>query len=87
MDFEYGSFWRKWDLHVHTPMSVLYNNYAMSDEEKDTLGNTLGIYNNDDLKMYNFIKKLFNKAIEQNIVAIGITDYFFVDGYKFIKKV
>ena len=87
MDFEYGSFWRKWDLHVHTPMSVLYNNYAMSDEEKDTLGNTLGIYNNDDLKMYNFIKKLCNKAIEQNIVAIGITDYFFLDGYKFIKKV
>jgi len=31
MDFEYGSYWRKWDLHVHTPMSVLCNNYVMSD--------------------------------------------------------
>ena len=87
MDFEYGSYWRKWDLHVHTPMSVLCNNYVMSDEEKSSLSNILGIYDIDDLKMYNFMKKLFNKAIEQNIVAIGITDYFFLDGYKFIKNV
>ena len=68
-------------------MSVLCNNYVMSDEEKSSLSNILGIYDIDDLKMYNFMKKLFNKAIEQNIVAIGITDYFFLDGYKFIKNV
>ena len=60
MDFEYGSYWRKWDLHVHTPMSVLCNNYVMSDEEKSSLSNILGIYDIDDLKMYNFMKKLFN---------------------------
>ena len=52
MDFEYGSYWRKWDLHVHTPMSVLCNNYVMSDEEKSSLSNILGIYDIDDLKMY-----------------------------------
>lgn len=27
-----GSIWRKWDLHVHTPASVLYNNFEGTDE-------------------------------------------------------
>jgi hypothetical protein len=30
--FEKGSEWRKWDLHVHTPMSV-YQNFGSDDEE------------------------------------------------------
>lgn len=33
-----------------------------------------------------YVKELFNSAIENNISAIGITDYFTIDGYKKLKK-
>ena len=33
-----------------------------------------------------YVKALFSKAIENNIAAIGITDYFTIDGYKKIKE-
>lgn len=61
-----GSEWNKWDLHVHTPASVLRNEYG------------------DDWDRY--VSDLFTKAINENIKVIGITDYFFVDGYKKIKN-
>lgn len=61
-----GSQWRKWDLHVHTPLSILNNEF----------GNDWDLY----------VKNLFTKAIENNICAIGITDYFTIDGYKKLKK-
>ncbi|HAY5544150.1 hypothetical protein U5820_20495 [Enterobacter asburiae] len=64
--FSRGSEWNKWDLHVHTPASVLRNEYR------------------DDWDKY--IIDLFTKAIEENIKVIGITDYFFIDGYKKIKN-
>lgn len=57
-----GSQWRKWDLHVHTPASVLNNQF----------GNDWDSY----------VKLLFNTAIQQGIEAIGITDYFSIEGYK-----
>lgn len=60
-----GSEWNKWDLHVHTPESVLRSEYG------------------DNWDKY--IIDLFNAAIENNIKCIGITDYFFIDGYKKIK--
>ena len=55
-----GSEWRKWDFHVHTPESILHNEFG------------------DDWD--SFVKVLFKKAISCNIAAIGITDYFFIDG-------
>lgn len=61
-----GSQWRKWDLHVHTPFSILNNEF----------GNDWDLY----------VKNLFIKALENNISAIGITDYFTIDGYKKLKK-
>lgn len=33
-----------------------------------------------------YVKILFRAALEENISAIGITDYFFIDGYKILKK-
>lgn len=87
MNFECGSMWRKWDLHVHTPMSILCNNYSINKNELDYFLSDIGDgFNDEEVKMYYFIRELFKKAIEKNIVAIGITDYFFIDGYKFIKK-
>lgn len=60
-----GSEWRKWDLHVHTPESVLNSGF----------GSDWDIY----------VQELFKRAIANNISAIGITDYFTIDGYKKIK--
>ena len=55
-----GSEWRKWDLHVHTPVS----------------------YENHFSRWDTYIKKLKEKAIEHGVEAVGITDYFSVNGYE-----
>ncbi len=60
-----GSQWNKWDLHVHTPFSILNNGF----------GNDWDVY----------VKELFTRAIKNNIISIGITDYFIIDGYKKLK--
>lgn len=61
-----GSEWRKWDLHVHTPLSYLGNQFG----------------NDFD----NYVKQLFKMALEKDIAAIGITDYFTIEGYKKLKN-
>ncbi len=66
MSFNRGSEWRKWDLHVHTPESILNNQFG------------------DDWD--NYVQSLLKKAIEKSIVAIGITDYFSIEGYKKIRQ-
>lgn len=68
-----GSEWRKWDFHVHTPYSILNNNYGF-DPYTDV----------DEKKFDEFVQKLFLKALECNIQAIGITDYFVIDGYNIV---
>ncbi|MCF6331083.1 MAG: hypothetical protein L3I99_05990 [Sulfurimonas sp.] len=67
MSINRGSEWKKWDLHVHTPASILNNQFG------------------DDWDIY--VQTLFKKALEKNIVAIGITDYFSIEGYKKIKQI
>jgi hypothetical protein len=72
-NFKYpkGSEWRKWDLQIHTPFSILNNQF--------------GDPNNEET-WDNYVKELFKKAIEKNIAVIGITDYFLIDGYEKIKN-
>jgi hypothetical protein len=64
--YEAGSEWRRWDLQVHTPESVLNNGFG-SDWDA-------------------YVQKLFKTLIEKEITAVGITDYFTVDGYKKLKE-
>lgn len=33
-----------------------------------------------------YAKAFFTKAIEKNVAAVGVTDYFVVDGYRFLKE-
>jgi hypothetical protein len=63
--FPRGSEWRKWDLHIHTPASVLRNEFG---HDWDS-----------------YVVTLFKKAIEHNISAIGVTDYYLPEGYKILK--
>ena len=65
-----GSEWHKWDLHVHTPASGLNNNFLPKNEST----------------WDEYVKVLFNSAIEKNVKVIGITDYFVIDGYKKLKS-
>lgn len=71
-NFYRGSLWRKWDLHVHTIKSVFNNNFDKNGSEEDF---------NDK-----YVYELFSRAINNQISAIGLTDYFSTDGYKMVKK-
>lgn len=71
-----GSKWRKWDFHIHTPFSFTHD--------------FKGEFSNEGTKEFqesfdNYVRILFSKAIENDIAAVGITDYFRIDGYKKIK--
>lgn len=72
MNSFYGSEWRKWDFHVHTPYSLLNNQYGINPFE-------------DDCDFDNYVKELFTRAVDKGIAAIGITDYFMIEGYKRIR--
>lgn len=61
-----GSEWNKWDMHIHTPASILNNDFGNDWDE--------------------YVKTLFQTAIREQVVAIGITDYFSIDGYKKIRE-
>ncbi len=71
MNFYKGSQWARWDLHVHTPYSLLNSRFGNPEEEQtwDT-----------------YLSELFRKAYENEIVCIGITDYFSIEGYLKLKS-
>ena len=62
-----GSTWNIWDFHLHTPYSILNNNFG-NPEDDDTWE-----------KYFSEIERV---ASEKEIVAIGITDYFTIEGYR-----
>jgi len=62
-----GSEWKRWDLHIHSPASYLGNEFG--DPTHDRTWD-------------NYSKNLFQKALDNEIVAIGITDYFSIEGYE-----
>lgn len=77
MYIERGSTWNKWDFHVHTPYSILNNGFCFDPDPE---------WKNDIADFDNYVRTLFTKAVEKGIVAIGITDYFSIDGYKRIRQ-
>lgn len=80
MTVDRGSTWNKWDFHVHTPFSILNNGYGFN-PYTDCMQQKSDAYPFDE-----YVKNLFSKAIEKNIVAIGITDYFSIEGYKKVRE-
>lgn len=62
-----GSNWQIWDLHLHTPCSILNNGFG-SPEEEET--------------WEKYVSEIEKNAAAKNIVAIGVTDYFTIEGYK-----
>ena len=77
MHIERGSTWNKWDFHVHTPYSILNNEFGFNPDPE---------WKTDIVEFDEYVRTLFTKAVEKGIVAIGITDYFSIDGYKRIQE-
>lgn len=77
MHIERGSTWNKWDFHVHTPYSILNNQFGFDPDPE---------WKSDVAEFDNYVRTLFTRAIDNGIIAIGITDYFSIEGYKRIKK-
>lgn len=67
-----GSDWARWDLHVHTPYSLLNNDFGNPEDEET---------------WDKYIFELIIRAKENDIVCIGLTDYFSIDGYIKINSV
>ena len=87
MNCNQGSIWHKWDFHVHTPYSLLNNGFGVDPfilneeiEDRESVKNRI------EEGFDQYVKTMIQKAIEKNVVGIGITDYFLIDGYKKIKK-
>ena len=74
-----GSEWRKWDFHVHTPYSLL-NKTGFKCNPFSELVND-GQYSFDE-----YVVRLFSSAVEKEVYAIGITDYFIIEGYRRITE-
>ncbi|HIP71959.1 MAG TPA: hypothetical protein EYH05_11270 [Anaerolineae bacterium] len=66
-----GSTWHIWDFHLHTPYSILNNQFGDPD---------------NDATWERYITAIETKAAETGIVAIGITDYFTIEGYKRVRQ-
>lgn len=67
-----GSIWRKWDLHIHTPLTKLGDNFNLK-FTKNLVSQSL-----DAQKWEFYIKHLD----EQGISVAGITDYFSIDNFE-----
>lgn len=66
-----GSTWNIWDFHLHSPYSVLNNQFGDP---------------NDDSVWEAYVSAIEAKTEALGIAAIGITDYFTIDGYKRLKQ-
>ncbi len=62
-----GSTWHIWDFHLHTPYSVLNNQFGDPEEEAT---------------WDRYISAIEERVEEIGVAAIGITDYFSIEGYK-----
>lgn len=72
MNYERGSEWCRWDLHIHTPGTLKNDQYAGNslDEKWDNFYNAIREYIGD------------GTDINKNIEVLGITDYNSIDNYK-----
>lgn len=66
-----SSQWNIWDFHLHTPCSILNNGFGNAEDS-------------DIWEKY--VTQITTKAQEKGIVALGITDYFTIEGYKKVRN-
>jgi hypothetical protein len=64
MIYPNGSEWRRWDLHIHTPLTKKEDRFTGTTEDE---------------KWANYVEAI--NVYPHEIAAVGITDYFSIDGY------
>ena len=67
-----GSEWNKWDLHIHTPLSII-NQYSENNQRTD-----------DKNVWDKYVDEL--EKLPNDVKVIGINDYYFLDGYEKLIK-
>ncbi|MDR5656503.1 AAA family ATPase [Halodesulfurarchaeum sp. HSR-GB] len=82
-----GSEWRKWDLHVHTPLSF-ESHYEISESEREDLDPIPELSDLDTPERLDPL--IWTKFIDEledvdNVDNIAITDYFSLEGYEIIQ--
>lgn len=83
-----GSQWGKWDLHVHTPLSF-ESQYGMSSDEREditVIPELSSLDTPDRLEPQLWTKYVHELEEVEGINALGITDYFSVEGFKIIQS-
>lgn len=75
MKINRGSEWNQWDLHIHTP------NTKLNDHFRDSEGNKVNQSENEKIWI-DYCEMLNNSEIK----CFGITDYFSVDNYLYLKN-
>ena len=95
MSFNYnqGSMWRRWDLHIHTPGTLKNDQFTYDIPIDDATGERKNSSPEDVLelkwaKFYESIKNYIGDGTDLNksIEVIGITDYNSIENYKKVKR-
>lgn len=82
-DFQRGSEWRRWDLHIHTPFTRKNDCFTgCSDSSKSEEEKTSEKWANFFTSILDYIGNMDDPL--KAIYAIGITDYFSIENYKMV---
>jgi hypothetical protein len=65
MALNVGSEWHRWDVHIHTPITTLNNQYR-------------------NCNLDQFVQEVNTRSAD--VIALGITDYYSIDSYVFLKR-
>lgn len=80
-DFQRGSEWRRWDLHLHTPFTRMNDCFTgSSDSSKSEEERTSEKWANYFASILDYIGNMDDPL--KAIYALGITDYFSIENYK-----
>lgn len=72
IQYQHGSVWRKWDLHIHTPASFHWNGQKFSKM--------------NDAEKQQSLKRIFEAIEASDVSVFGIMDYWTFDGYIMLKE-
>ena len=93
MNYNQGSIWRRWDLHIHTPGTLKNDQFTYDIPIDDATGERKNLSSEDvlELKWAKFYEAIENyigdgSDLNKSIEVIGVTDYNSIENYKKVKR-
>ena len=93
MNYNQGSIWRRWDLHIHTPGTLKNDQFTYDIPIDDATGERKNLSPEDvlELKWAKFYEAIENyigdgSDLNRSIEVIGVTDYNSIENYKKVKR-